>query len=172
MSAARMQEISPYTGEYFGEPVVLIFPCRNLHYSEEYYARRQGAQRDRGTSYPDPRRLGARKGGKDFHPPDGNRFPVCSPSRGNASRSIWLLGLAARGPSPFVATRHFPRTAGESAQTPRPGSLVVGTSLLRANKRVPLPENTELYWAFPESRNCPASCFAYFGRGMSGILGV
>ena len=118
MSAARMQESSPYTGEYFGEPVVLIFPCRNLHYSEEYYARRQGAQRDRGTPYPDPRRLGARKSGKDFHPPDGNRFPVCSPSRGNASRSIWLLGLAARGPSPFVATRHFPRTAGESSPVP------------------------------------------------------
>ena len=93
-----MQESSPYTGEYFGEPVVLIFPCRNLHYSEEYYARRQGAQRDRGTPYPDPRRLGARKSGKDFHPPDDSPPLFAHLSGGPLCGPFGLWGLLAPTP--------------------------------------------------------------------------
>ena len=55
---------------------------------------------------------------------------------------------------------------------PRPDSLVVGVSLLRAKRCAPLLENAAPYWDFPESHNCPASCFACFGRELSGILGV
>ena len=43
-------------------------------------------------------------------------------------------GRPARGPSPFVATRHFPRTAGEMSPPPRPGSLVVTAGVVRARR--------------------------------------
>ena len=43
-------------------------------------------------------------------------------------------GRPARGPSPFVATRHFPRTAGESSPPPRPDSLVVTAGVVRARR--------------------------------------
>ena len=121
MSAARMQEISPYTGEYFREPSVSIFPCGNLHYSEEYYARRQEAQRDRGTPYPDPRRLGAAKAGRISihwmetaslfaHPPGGTlRVPF----------GCWGSPHAAR---PLLSLRDIsPALRGNLPQSP-PGS--------------------------------------------------
>ena len=41
-------------------------------------------------------------------------------------------GRPARGPSPFVATRHFPRTAGESSPPPRPGNCEIGSHIVRA----------------------------------------
>ncbi len=57
-------------------------------------------------------------------------------------------------------------------QTPRPGSSVVTTGILRANRRAPLLENAAYYRAFPESYNCPAGCFALFGREMYGNIRV
>ena len=58
-------------------------------------------------------------------------------------------------------------------QTPRPGSLVVTVIVLRANRRAPFAGKIPFFIKdFTLSGNCPASCFAYFGRGMSGILAV
>ena len=60
-------------------------------------------------------------------------FRGCPPKDPQGERS----GRPARGPSPFVATRHFPRTAGESSPPPRPDSLVVTTNILRAKRCAP-----------------------------------
>ncbi len=58
-------------------------------------------------------------------------------------------------------------------QTPRPGNFVVGSSVSRAKRcalntgKIPL-----FVKALTLSYNCPASCFAYFGRERFGNLAV
>ena len=76
--------------------------------------------------------LGLGRAGTVFLPPGGPQkrsgepstgwFPLLcllTFSGGTLRVPFSLRGLAARGPSPFVAARHFPRTAGESSPPPQ-----------------------------------------------------
>ena len=72
-------------------------------------------------------RLGARKFVPANHPLDGLSPLFAHLFRGrSASRLLVGAPRPQRGPSPFVATRHFPRPAGESSLIPQGPSFSCG----------------------------------------------